>query len=221
MLLADVSGSVHEAARELSSRELPALSYVVDLSFEEQVLGLADHARNTLTGCDVLVNCAGVSPKLNGEPVKPPDITTADWDRVLRINLTAPFLLCRELVPGMRSNRFGRIVNIASRAGRTFVAPSGAHYAASKAGLLGMTRYFAGEYAADGITANCIAPGRIETPLSSRSSAQILDEAVRAIPAHRLGTPEEIAAVACFLASAGAAYVTGACIDVNGGAFMS
>ena len=94
-------------------------------------------------------------------------------------------------------------------------------YAASKAGLLGMTRHFAGSYAAEGITANCIAPGRIETPLSRRSSSRVLEEAVRLIPARRLGATEEIAATACFLASTDAAYITGACVDVNGGAFMS
>ena len=139
---------------------------------------------------------------------------------MLRINLTAPFLLCRELLPGMLKQRFGRIVNIASRAGRTFVGPAATHYAASKAGVIGMTRHLAGLYAAQGVTVNAIAPGRIETPLSSTSSAAVLDAAVAAIPAHRLGTADEIADAALFLASPGAGYVTGVCLDVNGGVFM-
>ena len=95
------------------------------------------------------------------------------------------------------------------------------HYSASKAGLIGMTRQIAGDYARFGITANCIAPGRIETPLSSQSSPGIIEKAIQGIPAGRLGTPEEVAAVAGFLASDGAAYVTGIVVDVNGGVFMA
>jgi len=120
----------------------------------------------------------------------------------------------------MIERRFGRIVNIASRAGRTFVGPAATHYAASKAGLIGMTRHLAGLYAAQGVTVNAIAPGRIETPLSSTSSAAVLEAAVAAIPARRLGRPDEIAAAALYLASDAAGYVTGTVIDVNGGAFM-
>jgi 3-oxoacyl-[acyl-carrier protein] reductase len=221
VLIVDISDSVRQVAGTLPGAAAPVQAHVADLSREADVLGLADHVKTTLEGCDVLVNNAGISPKLRGEPVRPTDISSADWERVLRVNLTAPFLLCRELVPAMQVKGFGRIINIASRAGRTYVAPAGAHYAASKAGLIGLTRHLAGEYAGYGITANCIAPGRIETPLSSTSSARAIDEALQNIPARRLGTPDEIAAVACFLASPGAAYVTGACIDVNGGAFMS
>jgi 3-oxoacyl-[acyl-carrier protein] reductase len=139
---------------------------------------------------------------------------------VLRINLTAPFILCRELVPAMQQRGWGRVINIASRAGRTFIPPAGLHYSASKAGLIGLTRQLAGSFAAFGITANCIAPGRIETPLSSQSSAEVLRQSVAAIPAQRLGTTDEIAAAARFLASDAAGYVTGVCIDVNGGAFI-
>lgn len=218
--IADVQESVRDVARELSSSSVNTAAYVSDFSFTEQVLALARQV-DEAGGCDVLVNCAGISPKRNGESILPADQTLEGWELVMRINLTAPFLLCRDLVPGMRRRGFGRIINIASRAGRTYVAPAGVDYAASKAALLGMTRHFAGSYAADGITANCIAPGRIETPLSSRSSQQVLAEAVKLIPARRLGTTEEIAATACFLASPGAAYITGTCVDVNGGVFMT
>jgi len=215
--LADVQQGVRDVARGLSSS---ATAYVADLGDTSQVVDLARQV-NQAGGCDVLVNCAGISIKRNGESILPANVSLEDWERVMRINLTAPFLLCRDLVAHMQRRKFGRIVNIASRAGRTFVGSAGIDYAASKAALLGMTRHFAGSYAADGITANCIAPGRIETPLSSTSSARVLEEAVRLIPAKRLGTTDEIAATACFLASAGAAYITGACVDVNGGVFMS
>ena len=215
VLLADRDARVHEVARELGAK-----AHVVDLADSAATVALARAAEAALGGCDILVNNAGVSPKRNGLPPTPLEVPVEEWDLVLRINLTAPFLLCRELLPGMLKQRFGRIVNIASRAGRTFVGPAATHYAASKAGVIGMTRHLAGLYAAQGVTVNAIAPGRIETPLSSTSSAAVLDAAVAAIPAHRLGTADEIADAALFLASPGAGYVTGVCLDVNGGVFM-
>ena len=220
VLLVDISDSVHRAAEQLATPQVPVHAQVADLANEQQVLAVAERAKSLFGGCDVLVNCAGVSPKRNGLPIPPTEVDTAEWDRVLRINLTAPFLLCRELIPAMQARRFGRIINITSRAGRTFVAPAGVDYAASKAGLIGLTRHLGGSYAGFGITVNCIAPGRVETPLSSQSSPEVLQAAVRNIPAGRLGTVDEIAATACFLASDGAAYLTGAVLDVNGGAFM-
>jgi 3-oxoacyl-[acyl-carrier protein] reductase len=162
----------------------------------------------------------GIHPKNHGKPFQLPEIATSDFETVLRINLTAPFLLCRELMPAMQENRWGRVINITSRAGRTYVGPVGIHYSASKAGLIGMTRQLAGEYARYGITVNCIAPGRIETPLANTSSPDIIADAVKAIPAQRMGMPEEIGAAAGFLASEGASYLTGIVIDVNGGVFM-
>jgi 3-oxoacyl-[acyl-carrier protein] reductase len=220
VLLVDINESVQKVARELFTPAAPVHAHVADMAVEAQVLGAARQALDLFGGCDVLVNCAGISQKRNGESIKPTEVVTADWERVLRINLTAPFLLCRELIPAMQRARFGRIINIASRAGRTFVAPAGVDYAASKAGLIGLTRHLGGTYAPDGITVNCIAPGRVETPLSSLSSPAVIAKAVQNIPAGRLGTVEEIAATALFLASDGAAYLTGTCIDVNGGAFM-
>lgn len=162
-----------------------------------------------------------MSPKRNGLPPSPLEVDVEEWESTLRINLTAPFVLCRELLPGMIERRFGRVINMASRAGRTFVGPAATHYAASKAGLIGMTRHLAGLYARDGVTVNAIAPGRIETPLSNTSSAAVLQAAVAAIPAARLGTPGDVAAAALYLASDGAAYVNGVCLDVNGGVFMA
>lgn len=221
LLLADINESVHEAARGLSTTQAPVHAHIADLAIEAQVLGVAEQTKKLFGGCDVLINCAGVSQKRKGQSIPPTEVATADWERVLRINLTTPFLLCRELIPSMQEKRFGRIVNIASRAGRTFAGAAGVDYAASKAGLLGLTRHLAGTYAPFGITANCVAPGRVETTLSSTSSTSVITQAIQGIPLGRLGTPDEIAAVVCFLSGDGAAYLTGACIDVNGGAFMS
>ena len=220
VLLVDVNDSVNEVAKGLSTAAAPVHAHRADLAVEADVLGAAAAAKKLFGGCDVLVNCAGVSHKRNGQPIPPTEVVTADWQRVLFINLTAPFLLCRELIPGMKERGFGRIINITSRAGRTFVGPAGADYAASKAGLIGMTRHLGGLYAPFGITVNCIAPGRVETPLSSLSSPEVIASAVKAIPVGRLGTTQEIAAAAVYLASDSASYITGICLDVNGGAFI-
>ncbi|MCW5652746.1 SDR family NAD(P)-dependent oxidoreductase [Hydrogenophaga sp.] len=221
LLLADISPSVHEVARSLGTPQAAAHAFEADMGEETQVLALASEAMRLFGGCDVLVNCAGVSQKRDGKAIPPTEVRTADWERVLRINLTAPFLLCRELIPAMQRRKFGRIVNVASRAGRTFSKGAGSDYAASKAGLIGLTRHLAGTYAADGITVNAVAPGRVHTPLANTSSAEVLAKAMQEIPAGRFGTPDEIAQAIVFLASDGAAYLTGACLDVNGGGFMA
>jgi len=221
VLLVDINEAVHEVADRLPGATAPVHGHVADLAVEAEVVGAADRAKALFDGCDVLINCAGVSPKRNGQSIPPVELRTADWERVLRINLTAPFVLSRELIPSMQHKRFGRIVNIASRAGRTFVGVAGVDYATTKAGLLGLTRHLAGTYAPFGITVNAIAPGRVETALSSLSSPEVIAQAVKNIPMGRLGSPDEIAAVACFLASEGASYLTGVCLDVNGGVFMA
>ncbi|MEO8296927.1 MAG: SDR family NAD(P)-dependent oxidoreductase [Burkholderiales bacterium] len=218
VVLADRNEQVRAVARGLGPQ---ASAEVIDLALDAQVVALAEAVKQRWGGVDILVNNAGISPKHLGRPFTLPDITTPDWEATLKVNLTAPFVLCRELVPLMQSRGWGRVINIASRAGRTFVGPVSLQYSASKAGLIGMTRQLAGTYAAHGITANCIAPGRIETPLSSTSAPELIQQAVAGIPVGRLGTPDEIAAVAAFLASDGAAFVTGICVDANGGAFMA
>jgi 3-oxoacyl-[acyl-carrier protein] reductase len=221
ILLADVSPSVHEVAGSLSTATSPVKGVVVDLAVEQQVIDLAATALQLMGGCDVLVNSAGIAPKRDGKPIAPTDLRTHEWELVMRVNLTAPFLLSRELIPAMQRRKFGRIVNIASRAGRTFSRGAGADYAASKAGLIGLTRHLAGCYAADGITVNAIAPGRVQTALTGLSNAQVLAQSLQEIPVGRFGSADEIAATVLFLASDGAAYMTGACLDVNGGGFMA
>lgn len=219
LYLADRDLRIENVAAELGAQDVRFA--VVDLNDPSQTLDLAHRADAAWHGIDVLLNNAGISPKREGQPPKPTQIDLQEWEQVMRVNVTAPFLLSRELVEGMAARGFGRLINTASRAGRTFVGPAGTHYAASKAALIGMTRHFAGLYASQGVTANCIAPGRVETPLSSTSAPAVLAAAVASIPAQRMGTPDEIAAAVEFLASDAAGYITGACLDVNGGVFMA
>lgn len=169
---------------------------------------------------DILVNNAGVHPKRNGRASLVEETSNEEWETVMRINLTGPMVFCREVLPIMKAKGWGRIINISSRAARTNIPQSGIHLAASKAGMIGMTRVIADQGGPQGVTANCIAPGRIETPLSNKSSEEVLREAKKRIPVGRFGTPAEMAAIVEFLASDEAGFITGAVIDANGGAFM-
>jgi len=206
-----------------ASAEIPGTQAIIlDLADLSQVTAFTDGIRHGKTGFDILVNNAGVHPKKpTGESYPFEEIDLDHWNRVVMINLTAPILLAQALVPGMKAKGWGRIINIVSRAARTFVPATGVQYGATKAGLLGATRVIAAEYAPFGITANCVAPGRIDTPLSNQSSEAILAESKKKIPVGRFGQPDELAAAVEFLATPDASYVTGTTIDVNGGVFMT
>lgn len=167
---------------------------------------------------DVLVNNAGISPSHGGRslPVEETDID--EWHRVIAVNLTGTFLMCRAVLPVMKPCGWGRIVNFSSQGGRMRSRLSGAHYGATKAGVIGFTRVLAGQVGAHGITANCIAPGRIVTPQSEGfgDKGTYTDD----IPVGRIGETDDIVAGVEYLISERAAFVTGTVLDVNGGFFM-
>ncbi|UFN48504.1 SDR family oxidoreductase [Roseomonas sp. OT10] len=192
----------------------------VDLAEEAAILDFAATLRRQGREVDILVNNAGIHRKQDGRRAAIEQISTEAWNEHLAVNLTAPFLLCRELLPLMRGRGWGRIVNVASRAGRTLSPMAAAHYSASKAGLIGFTRVLANEVAPDGITANSVAPGPIATALAAAWTPEQREGFGRGIPLGRYGSAAEVAAVIAFLASEEASYVTGACYDVNGGTFL-
>jgi 3-oxoacyl-[acyl-carrier protein] reductase len=142
-----------------------------------------------------------------------------DWEQVIAINLTATFRLTRAAVRGMMRRRFGRIIAITSVVGTTG-NPGQANYVAAKAGIAGMIKATAQEYAKRGVTANCVAPGFIVTPMTDKLNDKQRDVILAKVPANRAGTPEEVAAAVVFLASNEAAYVTGQTLHVNGGMVM-
>lgn len=182
--------------------------------------GVADDIVRRVMGrfgrLDVLVNNAASAPS-----TRLADIDDGEWRETLEVNLTAPFLLIRSALPAMKAQGYGRIVNISSTAGRMVSTLAGAHYTASKAGLLGLTRAAAKELGRFGITVNAVCPGMIDTELTrEHATPERLAELAAGYPVPRLGTPREVADVICFAASEAAGYITGATFDVNGGDLM-
>jgi 3-oxoacyl-[acyl-carrier protein] reductase len=194
---------------------------VVDLGRGAEVEALAARVLERHARCDVLVNNAGIHLQTPDGQIIGTDATSNEvWDATLAVNLTAPFALCRAFLPGMVAAGRGRIVNIASRAGRAYSLGSSAAYSASKAGLIGLTRTIAGEYARHGITANTVAPGRTETPLLLSQTESVQVAGLREIPRGQIGKPNDIAAAVAFLATDAASNLVGAVLDVNGGTYM-
>ncbi|MEE8516025.1 MAG: 3-oxoacyl-[acyl-carrier-protein] reductase [Alphaproteobacteria bacterium] len=185
-----------------------------DLSISGAANELAQAAVSAMGGVDILVNNAGVTRDNLMMRMK-----DEDWQTVLDLNLTATFRLSRAVLRGMVKARWGRIISISSVVGVTG-NPGQANYAASKAGMIGMTKALAAEVAGRGITVNCIAPGFIDTAMTAGLGPDQTAELENRIPCGRLGTPEDVASSAVFLASEEAAYITGHTLHVNGGMAM-
>lgn len=168
----------------------------------------------------VLVNNAAISPKHDGLAADLLSMADEEWELVFRVNVTAGMRLARQFVPDMLQQHWGRIVNVSSRAGRSHANAASVAYMSSKAAVLGMTRSFASEFSARGITANAVAPGLVESALTARVSPELLQRIRDKTPVGRAGTPDEIGAAIAFLASEDAGFITGTCLDINGGALM-
>ena len=205
------AAKLEELAGELGDRVfvLPC-----DLRDRTAVAALADDAEKALGQIDILVNNAGITKDNLFMRMK-----DEEWDDVLSVNLTSVFTLTRGVLRGMMRRRGGRIINIASISG-VLGNPGQGNYAASKAGLVGMTKSLAREVAARGITANCIAPGFISTPMTDALTEKQTEAIAAAIPAQVFGQPEDVAAAVVFFASDEASYVTGETMHVNGGMIM-
>jgi 3-oxoacyl-[acyl-carrier protein] reductase len=211
-----VLSGTRAAALEALAGELGDRTAVVtcNLGDPAEADGLIAKAEAAAGPLDILVNNAGLTR--DGLALRMKD---EDWQQVLDVNLTASFRLTRAALRGMMKRRWGRVVGITSIVGVTG-NPGQANYAASKAGLIGMTKSLAHEVATRGITLNCVAPGMIETAMTDALNEQQRDRILTAIPLQRLGNADEIAAAVVYLASEEAAYVTGQTLHVNGGMAM-
>ncbi len=210
-----ISGTRTEKLQELAS-ELGGRVHVLpcNLADREAVGALIGQAEEALGKLDILVNNAGITKDNLFMRMK-----DQEWDDVIAVNLTASFILMRDALRNMMRQRFGRIINMSSISG-VIGNPGQGNYAATKAGLIGMTKSLAREVANRGITANCIAPGFIETPMTDALNSKQTEAIAKVIPAGVFGKPEDIAATVVFLASDEARYITGQTIHVNGGMVM-
>ncbi|MEF7616744.1 SDR family NAD(P)-dependent oxidoreductase [Aquincola sp. MAHUQ-54] len=212
--------ALDEAAAALGPLAERAQGVIADVSQPDDVARLVEEAQRRFGPVTVLVNNAGISPKHAGVKALVAEMAFDEWRQVLDVNLGSAFLCARACLPAMRAAGWGRIVNIASQAGRTRSDIAGAHYAASKAGMMALARTLAGEVGGAGITANAVAPGRIETPMAAAAGAEVNAAYLTRIPVGRLGTVDDVAAAVAFLASDEAGFITGVTLDVNGGSFM-
>ena len=210
-----ISGTRADALEALA-KELGERVHVLpcNLGDKDQVEALVPAAEAAMGQVDILINNAGITR--DGLFMRMKD---EDWEQVLNVNLTSAFRLARACMRGMMKRRFGRIVSITSIVGVTG-NPGQANYAASKAGMIGMSKSIAAEVASRGITVNCIAPGFIESPMTDALNDKQKESILATIPAGRLGAGADIAAACVYLASREAGYVTGATLHVNGGMAM-
>ncbi|MGV9194762.1 SDR family NAD(P)-dependent oxidoreductase [Microbacterium sp. MC2] len=213
VLLCDLPGSqrlagVVEACAAEGAAAAEARIDVTDASAVDSLF-----AAGPAADADILVNAAGVL-----FPTPSDAIEQSEWGLVLDVNLTAPFLMSQAAARGMRVRGWGRIVNVSSSAGKSVSTIGGAHYTASKAGLLGLTRHMSRELAPDGVTVNAVCPGLIDTAMVRTTIAEDqVRQYAEGFPIPRLGMPDEVADLIVFLSSDSAAYITGASIDINGG----
>lgn len=203
-----------ELVAQITASGGKAAAFVMDVADEEQIKSGIKSAVGQLGKIDILVNNAGITRDQLVMRMK-----RADWDAVLNTNLTSAYLCIQQVIGSMLKQRWGRIINIASIFGQMGQAGQ-ANYAASKAGLIGLTMAMAREVASRNITCNAVAPGFIETGMTAALSEEFKQTAVKLIPLGRVGTTQDVASAVSFLASEEASYITGHVLNVNGGMLM-
>jgi 3-oxoacyl-[acyl-carrier protein] reductase len=205
---------LHELVGEITAAGGTAAAFPLDVANEDQIKETIKAAIAQFGKIDILVNNAGITRDQLVMRMK-----RADWDAVLQTNLTSAYLCIQQVIPSMLKQRWGRIINITSVFGQMGQAGQ-ANYAASKAGLIGLTMAIAREVGSRNITCNAVAPGFIETPMTAVLGDEFKQAAVKQIPLGRVGSSEDVAGAVAFLASDDAAYITGHVLSVNGGMLM-
>jgi len=213
-LAARSQDKLNELAAQIEAAGGKAATFQLDVSDEEQIKSTFKSVLAQLGKIDIVVNNAGITRDQLVMRMK-----RADWDAVLNTNLTSAYLCTQQAISSMLKQRWGRIINITSVFGQTGQAGQ-ANYAASKAGLIGLTMAIAREVGSRNITCNAVAPGFIETAMTSGLADDFKQSAVKMIPLGRVGSPEDVASAVAFLASEEASYITGHVLNVNGGMLM-
>ena len=204
-----------KVVKEIEQMGGEALAVQVDVSQDEDAKSLTDKILARFGRVDIVVNNAGICPI---PPLE--DISSEEWDRVLAVNLKGAYLIIRAMLPSMKKQGWGRIVNIASVAGKMGAMVAGLHYTASKGGIIAMGKVLARHCAPYGITVNTVCPGPTATEMTVNWTEEEMARLTRNIPLGRYGAMEEIAAGVLYLVSEEAAWVTGECLDINGGLWM-
>jgi len=192
--------------------EGPGVSVAGDISNPAEVNDAVRRVEGELGKIDILVNSAGVP----GDSVRTTETTDEEWRQVMGINADGTFYVCRAVIPGMVARGYGRIVLVSSIAGKEG-NPMAPAYSASKAAVIGLTKVLGKDLARTGVLVNCVAPAVIETPILEGLTAEHVDYMVERIPIGRMGTPEEVASLVCWLASEECSFSTGATYDISGG----
>jgi 3-oxoacyl-[acyl-carrier protein] reductase len=205
---------LNELVQEITSNGGQAAAFPMDVGNEDEIKAAFKAALAQFGKIDILVNNAGITRDQLVMRMK-----RADWDAVINTNLTSAYLCIQQVIGSMLKQRWGRIINITSVFGQMGQAGQ-ANYASSKAGLIGLTMAIAREVGSRTITCNAVAPGFIETAMTSVLGEDFKQNALKAIPLARIGTPQDVANAVAFLASEEAAYITGHVLDVNGGMLM-
>ena len=198
--------------KTIASLPGPVSGAAVDVTDSPSITKATDQALKDLRKIDVLVNNAGIA----GMAVPTVDLPVEEWERVIKVNLTGPFLTCRALAPHMAKAKYGRIVNIASIAGKEG-NPNASAYSASKAGVIALTKSLGKELAQAGVLVNCVTPAAAKTAIFDQITQQHIDYMLAKIPMGRFVKVEEIAALVCWLASEDCAFSTGGVFDISGG----
>ena len=201
---------------ELLKKEFPTLiTEGFDISKHDEIDSFIDKVFSSLGGLDILINNAGITKDNLSLRMK-----NEEWQKVIDINLTSTFYLCKSAIKKMLKNKFGRVVNITSIVGHTGNIGQ-ANYSASKAGIVALSKSLAIEYAKKNITINCVSPGFIQTNMTDKIPEQFKSELMSRIPMNRLGTGEDVSDTVAFLSSDSSSYITGETIHVNGGMYMA
>ncbi len=205
--------------------------YVADVGDRDTIKKMVEEVIRKYKKIDILVNNAGICPKKNGKMISIFDIEEDMWEKVIKVNLNGTFYCSKYVIKEMIKNRFGKIINITSVTAKVgtsapsgyrygYPGPASAFYAASKAGIIALTKCLATELAPYGINVNAVAPGRIETSLAKETNPSVNKAMLEKIPLGKFGVPEDVANAVKYLASDEAKYITGEILDVNGGSYM-